>query len=477
MEPLRPETDAAPLDFPLVDHHTLLVVPFGFAGRRAALDRLDRSAVWSPRRFRPDDTADAERTSYFLPYVRRYLFPDPGSRPEATCQRYRLDLTELGGSAERFEFTLAGTDQQEGQDYREPTALVSAEVLVFPFDVGMLVLDLRCAGAGATYGRQMKGAGMARMMAPLYLGRPLPTWEAGPLRFHTPQLVAWLLAEFGPGGRTPRSAALGAAEEKPPTPVKLVYDDRAMVHLFSCLDKSTVSEDAGANESALRKLTLIPFDADTLAESDKQKAAGLKRWLRGRWQSFAKDGGSLVAFANDPFDATFLGLYHRTYYFDVFLLAAMQRVALLLLDERLSDIPSLTTGGAKSRAVLGRLRHDLLLFKNQCCFSQITLKERGLHLWKRWRATFENDSLLKEVNDQSHELEQYLQAKSRERMEWLLRIGGFVATAVPAVLGLEALLGDADWVKHLKYALLGLVVLAAGAGTLVVLLRKDRYDD
>ncbi len=57
-------------------------------------------------------------------------------------------------------------------------------------------------------------------------------------------------------------------------------------------------------------------------------------------------------FSSDRFHEHFLGNYHGTYDFDIFLLSALQRVTLLTLFERLSGITGLPTGGSHSRRLL-----------------------------------------------------------------------------------------------------------------------------
>src|SRR5690606_37482427 len=98
-------------------------------------------------------------------------------------------------------------------------------------------------------------------------------------------------------------------------------------------------------------------------------------WMRHRWEGYSKDGGELIVFNTDRFHERFIGHYHGTYYFDIFLVAVLQRVTLLSLFERLSDINTLTGSSQESRRKLQRVRYDLLRFKNQCWFSQITNRE------------------------------------------------------------------------------------------------------
>jgi hypothetical protein len=79
--------------------------------------------------------------------------------------------------------------------------------------------------------------------------------------------------------------------------------------------------------------------------------------------------------------------------------------------------------------------------------------------------------LLREVNEQSEELNTYLQARYRKRIELLVRLGSFLAAVVPTILGLQRFLGDADWVSHLRWALLGVLVVGSLVFGYFVLLR------
>jgi hypothetical protein len=469
--------------FRLVDGYSLCVLPFAFteAERGDACRRLDASGRWRPRTFSLDDPDDVERTEYFLPYIRRFLFPslypeagaDDRTRKEPPCRHYEFDLARLGPADRKgLPLTLRCHDSRKNLGFAYGLLLESVQLIVFSYRVGFLVLRFRCADEAATYFDQMNALVYLRSIAPLYRGFEMAELTSGAAGFRIPQLLPYLLAEFG------RDALPAAPADVPagaPLPVKPIYDDRMMVYTFSCLDKESCLADPERCQALLQQATVVNFDPDSTAPPRlKQPEDDVSAWLRTRWQGFSKEGGSLVVFNTDRFHERFLGVYHGTYYFDVFLLATLQRVTLLNLFERLSDIQALTTGSLRSGRLLRRVRLDLLLFKNQCWFSQITNRERGLQLWKKWQEVLETRTLMDEVNEQSGELDTYLRSRMRERVEWLVRLGGFLAAAVPAVFGLEALLGAEEWVRNLRWVLVALLVVGAGIfGWFVVFRRGD----
>lgn len=480
--PLRART------FRVVEGYSTCVLPFsvrGDADLAAVLGRLEEHGRWSRRSFSLHDPEDIERTEYFLPYVRRFLFPSLFELPEdqvhvpagglpSTCMRYDFDLARLGPvESDGVPLLLEARDPRRRLEFAWPLRLASVELILFEYRVGFLILHFRGASGDETLFDQMDALTYLRTIAPLYRGFEMPELSApGEPRYSMPQLLAFLLAEFEdnplpPPGKPERIAP------GPTLPVRPVYDDRMMVYSFSCLDRESVLGEPDHDRDLLRRATVVGFDCEPQLPVGEPDSNAQDAWLRLRWQGCSKDGCSLVVFDTDRFHENFLGTYHGTYYFDIFLLASLQRVTLLALFERLSDIPGLTTTDARSRKQLRRVRKDLLLFKNQCWFSQITNRERGLVLWRRWQEVFEVHTILKEVNEQSAELESYLQNRHRERVERLMRLGGFIATAVPAIFGLEVLLGRYEWFATLRIGLLALLFLIAGTLAVYFMVRRE----
>jgi hypothetical protein len=480
-------TDAGRLrvhTFRLANHYSLCVLPFSIPERDGfdANASVRQSGRWRERVFTTDNAEDIDRTEYFLPYIRRFLFPslDRPAGAEATalnvpCERWTFDLARLGKVEQAgLPLALRCRDTRKDLAWEYDLVLESIELVLFSYRVGFLIL--RFGGdADATLFDQMNALSFLRPIAPLYRGYEMPTLAAGGQSFRMSQLLPYLLAELQ--GEDTAPAGPAALPERAALPVKAVYDDRMMVYTYSCIDRTSCLADLDHSQKLISRASVINFEeaeAATPAPSPGEDAR--TQWLRTRWQAFSKEGGSLVVFDTDEFHRRYLGVYHGTYYFDIFLLATLQRVTLLTLFERLSDISALTKGGWRSRGRLRRVRRDLLLFKNQCCFSQITNRERGLVLWRKWHDVFENRTLLDEVNEQSGELDTYLQGRMRERMERLVRLGGFLVTAVPAVLGLEVILPPKEWgawVTPLRWSLFGLLLAGSGLFAWLTLRQGD----
>jgi hypothetical protein len=464
--------------FQLTTHFSLCVLPFSFSDpeRKPVWDRLPSWGRWKERAFSPDNPDDVDRTEYFLPYIRRFLFPGlsasdtPRGRLRRSCWHFDFDLSRLGKANQAgLPLTMHARDSRKNLDCVYPLLLEKVELIVFSYRVGFLVLDFHNAEPGANFFEQMDSLAYLRTLAPLYKGFEMPELTAeGQRGYRMNQLLAYLLAEFAPG---PAPASAPDMPEKATLPVKPIYDDRMMVYSFSCLDRDRVPASAAAGEALLTRAAIINFEHDQ-GGRPRRSHERAEEWVQLRRQGFSKDGGILVVFDTDRYHARFLGQYQRTYYFDVFLLAALQRVTLLTLYESFSDLNTLMTGGGASRKLLRRVRRDLLLFKSQCWFSQITNRERGLVLWRKWQKVFENRTLLKEVNEQSDELNTYLQARYRERIEMLVRLGSFLAAAFPVIFGLERFLGQSEWVPHLRWGLLALLVVGAAVFGYVVLFRQ-----
>ncbi len=487
--------DDVPSDRKVTNNYSLLVLPFLLddADRKQPFASIEKSARWQRREFSATVKSDVDRTEYFLPYIRRFLFPSlfesSQDGPELqTCRHYEFPLELLGGNSDGVRYQVGCWDTIRDLNQTFPVNLDRIELTVFSYRVGFLVLRFRCCDEEDTFFDQMKLAHALRFIRKphddfaLPILSPQPTTadhSAQSTTYDMPRLVSWLLDEFRrdtrPSANTPTDQPTGGPSLHSRLPVRLVYDDRLLVYTFSCLDKTSCLDEPDTNRTLLARHVVVRFD-------DETQATGRARtpdrpgddWRRKRWESYSKDGGCLVVFDTDEYHRTAIGGYWETYYFDVFLLAALQRVTLLSLFERMADIRSLTGSSHESRVQLRNIRYDLLVFKNQCCFSQITNRERGLTLWRKWQNVFETESLLSEVNEQSEQLDGFLEIRSRDKNERLLRLAGIVTTITPAIFGLEVVFGEEPWLAGVKWALLIALFFGVGLSALMILNRERR---
>jgi hypothetical protein len=445
---------------------------------------MDRSARWLRKRFSLKRHEDVERTDYFLPYIRRFLFPSlfegrqsdgrPADDAPDTCRHYSFPLNLLDGRGTKWvDYRVHCRDSHKNVEQTFSVVLDRVELILFNYRVGFLVLRFRCTDPEATFFDQMRAANLLRFITPPHAEFQMPTLEGPAGRYKVPQLVAWLLDEFRRDGK-PSANRPALQPDDGRVPARLIYDDRMLVYTFTCLDKETVLDDAQQNHVLLRRSVVVRFDDQTQATGRARTPDGTDTdWRRKRWESYSKDGGGLVVFDTDRYHRESIGGYWETYYFDIFLLAVLQRVTLLTLFERMADISRLT-GGHGSRERLRHIRYDYLVFKNQCCFSQITNRERGLELWRKWQGVFETGTLLAEVNEQSDELDGFLRIRSREQNQKLLQLGGLVTTVAPVIWALDVILGDRSWIGPLRWGLLLSLFVTAGLTALYILRRGRR---
>jgi hypothetical protein len=478
---VREDGTVRALSLRLRNHFSLCILPFSLPENDSggAARSIRASARWTEQVFSLDSPTDADRTEYFLPYVRRFLFPslfepphvaarDAGSEStwQTTSRRFRFDLTSLGGLPDGLAVSLRYQDPESSVGFDFPLLIETAELLLFSHHVGFLVLRIRSTDRDTTYLDQMNATSNFRMVAPLAREFLLPELRVGDSVSSVPKLLSSLLTELA-ATEPDRDGTRREATPPGGLPVRAIYDDRMMTYTFSCIDKESVGAGQTACLGLIRRAAVVPGDRNLGQPSGTEDADDA--WLKLRSIGFSKEGGSLVVFNTDHYQEHVLGRYWETYYFDIFLLATLQRVALLTLFERLSDIRGLTTRSRDSARRLRNVRLSLLRFKNQVWFSQITNRERGLELYRRWRDVLETQQLVDEVTSQARELDDHLGRRARERVEWLMRLAGFLLAALSLVVGLDTLFPDEPWVPMVRLALVAALVISIAVAAFAAL--------
>ena len=64
-------------------------------------------------------------------------------------------------------------------------------------------------------------------------------------------------------------------------------------------------------------------------------------------------------------------------------------------------------------------------------------------------------------------------ASSASNLDWLVRLGTFLGTALPALWGLDMVLGKEPWVQTLRWVLIGAVLVGAAVFAWIVVARSS----
>lgn len=211
-----------------------------------------------------------------------------------------------------------------------------------------------------------------------------------------------------------------------------VYFDRLFTYSYMCLDESEWNENKDLSEivNEFYKFQYIlpgnygsTFDSEFMNSKDNTYT----RWKYSIY-GFSREAGVVFSSARESFNLTKLPNYYDSMYFYIFLLAFYQRVSLILFSEDL-----MTSGNSN----IEHLKNKFTKFTHFSWFSQITNSEQGMDIWKKWQKAFDLPALFDEVQKEYGEFYDFTVARGQERINLLLI---FIYTLSVAFSGLTLLL-------------------------------------
>ncbi|MCW5968931.1 MAG: hypothetical protein KIT57_10485 [Blastocatellales bacterium] len=138
-------------------------------------------------------------------------------------------------------------------------------------------------------------------------------------------------------------------------------------------------------------------------------------YAKNQWFTFSLEGGSFLAI-NPPETEFFrktLPEHLRRQYFLLFLLAAQQRFALMMLSEEVVREWKVGANEAETitAAAFERIRSRLLSFTARGYFLQVMQREHHHRCYRKWQEVFQIERLYGEVSDEVHVMHNYLLLK------------------------------------------------------------------
>ena len=194
-----------------------------------------------------------------------------------------------------------------------------------------------------------------------------------------------------------------------------IYFDRLFTYSYMCLSEDEWNENRELNEiinEFYKFLYVLPSEQSSTFDPDFK---GVKENTYTRWRfsiyGFSRESGVVFSSERENFNVKKLPFYYETMYFYIFLLAFYQRIALILFSQELMS---------SERGKMNELKSKFTKFTHFSWFSQITNSEQGMDIWKKWQKAFDLHELFDEVQKEYTEFYDYTVAKGQGKINSLL---------------------------------------------------------
>lgn len=237
-----------------------------------------------------------------------------------------------------------------------------------------------------------------------------------------------------------------------------IYFDRLFTYSYMCLDESEWNEDRDLSEiinEFYKFQYILPSDYGSTFDPEFK---AIKDNTYTRWKysiyGFSRESGVVFSSKREAFNINKLPVYYENMYLYIFLLAFYQRITLILFSQELM------TSGTRN---IDELKDRFTRFTHFSWFSQITNSEQGMDIWKKWQKAFDLPALFDEVQKEYEEFYDFTVAKGQEKINFLL----IVIYTISVLFAGMTLMVDMDVIKSdnlIAKILMGITLAATIAG-------------
>jgi hypothetical protein len=486
----------------LARHFTILVYPFrhGLPARPSARQLTRLGERWRPWFSRLDGESlerTLDDTYFFLPYVRKLLFPEttlltagnaaqqvPGALKLASSSVAELvrEISTQGALPDGvlrltydpgrlaalhplcLEFASDNAHEEGEEQFSAPLLLDWIDVALFPQHVGFLALKVRLEEEHLSVDRLNDFLYYLRPVHPPTIDWQLPRWRHArketPLLFQSRDLIDFLLQGLTAGAArlAPTLEAFlqdlrynGTGRRYSAMEEGQVYGQAWRQYTYACL-----AADTPATPSALlsQKDTPLPFASPAeqalyelatcthAAHPDYvPHTSGLKHlWDKGHialwtnWQGMALHD-QVVFLGTRPSRFTLHALARNAEndYFHLYLLTLYQKMRLSLLSGELMRQGATLHHNLREARALSTA---FVMFRNHYWFAQVTLKPQGSELYRRFQQGLDICPLYEAISGEVRGLQEFYEGKAQRRIRALLDVLAFVGIPTAILNGL-----------------------------------------
>ena len=192
-----------------------------------------------------------------------------------------------------------------------------------------------------------------------------------------------------------------------------IYYDKMFTYSYTCIDGWEKPEDFKKFKNEFLKYQYVMSSNDSGVFSNNCSRVNDNMYSRWGYSMFGFSRESLVVLVSDKekYNITRLPYVFENTYMYMFLLAFYQRIRLLNFSQDLME---------NNRSMVKKLNKELTNFTHFSWFSQITNSEHGMDIWKCLQNSFELELLYEEVHKEYAEYYEFVATQVQGRINSLL---------------------------------------------------------
>ncbi len=399
------------------------------------------------------DSDDLNTHAYFLPYVKKFLFPtvywSESFKQQYENMNYKKKLDTISKlTSVSFDYKI---DQSQGTNYKLSKTeinfrILKIQLIFFEPGICFLVFKAELDKDDFIYSNDILDFNYKfRTINPRYLKKKKT------------EGISIINEEFS-GVEDLSSFISHLLYGYEDVEKENIYFDRLFTYSYICLDKDEWNEDKNLKEIVnefYKFQYVLPGEYGSTFDIDFK---GKKENTYTRWKysiyGFSRESGVVFSSQRELFNRNKLPKHFETIYFYIFILAFYQRIALILFSQEL-----MTSGRSKIEV----LKRRFTKFTHFSWFSQITNSEQGMDIWKSWQKAFDLPSLFDEVQKEYSEFYDYTVARGQEKInKFLVAIYtiSILLSGMTLMLDFKVINSDNEFAKVLLILMLSCTLLA-----------------
>jgi hypothetical protein len=409
----------------VTNHFTYFVYIFSIKDEKEFLSwLLDGNHGWRLRLYNMRKDKDLQLVSYYLPYMKKILYPSSYWDREEFSEFFRsskYQRAEILNSLpcrdfynKNFKNTKVTISFNAGERFIEGE-INEVFLRVLKRGVAFLVFKTGLIGRPATVESLLDFNRCFRVLDDENDLPHFPTIKIYPLKYkafkNMQGFITFLTGGFSTGG----------GEDLP--------GGRMLVYSYCCLPEEVWEKNS---EDIFMKLKYVwQQNLYQLIENKVyREESSYAPWKYSRY-GFTMESGVVLCCDKDVFNRNILPFYFGSNFFDLYLLSLYQRIRLMRFSRHLAD----TEIFRSSKKKVAGLREDILNFFNQYIFNQVSNYSIGNEIWRKWQDVLEIESMFRQVHQELADMDEYMKGIRQESMDRSLAYATFLLIPVSVISG------------------------------------------